>query len=71
MPAGTEEDAKKIKFCQVFIGQTGEDILTQLPDDITWEEGKLELIERLEEWDHRGKSLDSIETTIKRGEEVI
>ena len=42
-----EVDARKIKFCQVFIWQTGEDILTQLPDDISWEDAKRELIERL------------------------
>ena len=42
-----EEDVRKIKFCQVFIGQTGEDILTQLPDETSWEEAKRELSERL------------------------
>ena len=31
--ANVENDARKIKFCQVFIGQTGEDILALLPDD--------------------------------------
>ena len=46
---GIEEDAKKVKFCQVFIEQTGEDILAQLLDEITWEEAKRELIERLGE----------------------
>ena len=44
-----EEGARKFKFCQVFIGQTGEDILTQLPDDISWEGAKRELIDRLGE----------------------
>ena len=44
--ADVEEDATKIKVCQVFIGQTGEDILAKLPD-ITWEDAKLELIDRL------------------------
>ena len=43
----TEEDARKIKFCKVFIGQTREDILAQLLDEITWEEAKGELIEWL------------------------
>ena len=47
MFADVEEDARKIKFCQEFIGQTGEDILTQLPDDISWEDAKQELIDRL------------------------
>ena len=42
-----EEDERKIKFRQVFTGQTGEDILAQLPDDASWEEAKRELIERL------------------------
>ena len=41
------DDARKIKFCQVFMGQTGEDILMQLTDDISWEEAKRELIDRL------------------------
>ena len=45
--ADVEEDARKIKFCLVFIGQTGEDILAQLPDDTSWEEAKRELIDRL------------------------
>ena len=31
----------------MFTGQTGEDILTQLPDDISWEDVKQELIDRL------------------------
>ena len=47
--ANVEDDTRKIKFCQVFIGQTGEDILAQLPDDTSWEEAKGELIERLED----------------------
>ena len=45
--ADVEDDARKIKFCQVFIGQTGEDILAQLPDNVSWEVAKGELIERL------------------------
>ena len=45
--ADVEDDARKIKFCQVFIGQTGEDILVQFLDDISWEEAKQELINRL------------------------
>ena len=44
-----EDDTRKIKFCQVFIGQTGEDILAQLPGDTSWEEAKGELFERLED----------------------
>ena len=40
------DDARKINFCQVFIGQTGEDILVQLPDDMVWQEAKRELVER-------------------------
>ena len=38
--ASVEDNARKIKFCQVFIGQTGEDILAQLIDDTSWEETK-------------------------------
>ena len=45
--AVVEDNARKIKFFQVFIGQTEEDILMQLPDDITWEETKQELIDGL------------------------
>ena len=44
-----DDEARKIKFCQVFIGQTGDDILTQLPCDISWEEAKGELAARLED----------------------
>ena len=47
MLADVEEDAIKIKFCQVLIGQTGEDILIQLPDDPSWEDARRELIDRL------------------------
>ena len=45
--ADVEDDARKIKFVQVSIGQTGEDILTQLLDVISWEDAKRELIDRL------------------------
>ena len=49
MLSDIEDDARKIKFCQVFTGQKGENILAQLPDEISWEEAKRESIERL--WD--------------------
>ena len=47
MLADIEENARKIKFCLVFIEQTGRDILAQLSNEINWEEAKRELIERL------------------------
>ena len=37
----------KIKFCQVFIGQTGENILEQMSDHMFWEDAKGELIDKL------------------------
>ena len=42
-----EEDAKKIKFFQVYIGQTDENILSQSPDDTSCKDAKRELIVRL------------------------
>ena len=49
MLADIEKDARKIKFCQVFIGQTKEDILAQSPDEIPCEEAMRESTERLGE----------------------
>ena len=44
--AEIEENVKKIRFCQVFICQTGEDILGQLPADNMWGNAKGELTTR-------------------------
>ena len=38
--ASIEDNARKIKFCQVYMGQIGEDILAQLPDDTSWRKQK-------------------------------
>ena len=35
---------KKIKLFQIYIGQAGEDILSQLPDNVTWAEVKATLL---------------------------
>ena len=65
MLANIEDDARRIKFCQVFIGQTREGILSQLSDEMTWEEPKRELIEWLGDGKVKKRSLDSTETARK------
>ena len=44
-----EDDARKISITQLFIGQTGEDILAGLGPEATWEEAKAALATRLGE----------------------
>ena len=71
MLADVGEDARKIKFCQVFIGQTGEDILTQLPNDIFWEDVKRELIDRLGDGAVKEKAWTALKQLERSDKDII
>ena len=58
--AEIKNNAKKIKPCQIYIGQPGENILNQLRNDSTWMDAKIGLLLLLGEGTQEGDSWNAL-----------
>ena len=66
-----QEDSKKIKLCSMFIGQTGEDLLSTLPDEATWEEAKDVLATRLAGGSTSGEAYTLLKNMSRDGRDLV
>ena len=66
-----EEDEQKIAVTQLYIGQTGEDILSQLGADATWAQAKEALAARLGEGTQAEEAWNALKHITKGGKELV
>ena len=66
-----EEDEQKIAIAQLYIGQTGEDILGGLGDDATWAQAKAALASRLGEGTQSEEAWNALKHLTKGGKELV
>ena len=55
-----QTDIKKIRLCQIYIGQTGKDILSRLGENATWDGAKTTLLSRLGDGTRRYQILSTM-----------
>ena len=65
-----EDDDKKIRLCQLFIGQTGEDILEGLDEGTTWAAAKEALLTRLGDGTQAEEAWNALKHLSRRGREL-
>ena len=69
--ADVSDDKKKIKLCQIFIGQTGEYILGSLGGEATWEQAKAFLVSSLGEGTQAEEAWNALKNLTREGKDII
>ena len=69
--ADIEEEGKKIKLCQLYIGQTENDILEALPAETTWAAAKVALIEQLSEGSQTEEAWNALKSISRDGRDLV